>query len=247
MPTSSSGTGQRPRSRAAAGLPALTADKIVSAATTLTGERGLDNWTLRELARAVEAYPAVIYHHVGDRDAVVNAVVDRVVGLLELPDERLPWQEWFVELLAGLRAVLRTYPGCARRLALFGPSVDAATRSINAGIGVLLRAGFGRESVLAYNLLLMTACQFVAMEDDRDGALALRIDNTEEYATYRERTDLPGMAELGAAMHDLMGDPDLAAGYYAQLYDYAVERCLDGLAHRLGELRESGARGLTAT
>ena len=104
---------------------------------------------------------------------------------------------------------------------------------------MLLAAGFGRESVLAYNLLLMTACQFVAMEDDRDGALALRIDNTETYASYRERDDLPGMAELGAAMHDLMGDPELASGYYAQLYDYAVRRCLDGLAHRLDELRES--------
>lgn len=237
MATSSSGTGQRPRSRAA-GLPALTAGQIVTAATILTGERGLDNWTLRELARMVEAYPAVIYHHVGDRDAVVNAVVDRVVGLLELPDERLPWREWFTELLASLRALLRAYPGCARRLALHGPSVQAATRTIDAGIRVLLRAGFGRESVLAYNLLLMTACQFVAMEDDRDGALARQIDNTEQYASYRERADLPGMAVLGAAMHDLMGDPDLAAGYHAQLYGYAVERCLDGLAHRLGDLRE---------
>jgi AcrR family transcriptional regulator len=247
MSTSSSGTGQRPRSRAAAGLPAITADKVVGAATALTAEVGLDNWTLRQLARAVGAYPAVIYHHVGDRDAVVNAVVDRVVGLLELPDPRLPWQEWFTELLAALRTVLRTYPGCARRLALFGPSVDAATRSIDAGVGVLLAAGFGRESVLAYNLLVMTACQFVAMEDDREGALALRIDNTEEYATYRQRTDLPGMAELGSAMHDLMGDPDLAAGYYAQLYDYAVRRCLDGLAHRLEELLDQGTGGLTAT
>jgi AcrR family transcriptional regulator len=240
MPTSSSGTGHRPRSRAAAGLPAITAERVVSAATALTAEAGLDNWTLRQLARAVDAYPAVIYHHVGDRDAVVNAVVDRVVGFLELPDPALPWQEWFTELLAGLRAVLRTYPGCARRLALFGPSVDAATRSIDAGVGVLLAAGFGEESVLAYNLMVMTACQFVAMEDDRDGALALRIDNTETYATYRERTDLPGMAQLGSAMHDLMGDPDLAAGYYGRLYDYAVQRCLDGLTHRLAELRGTG-------
>jgi AcrR family transcriptional regulator len=247
MPTTPSGTGERPRSRAAAGLPAITADKVVSAATRLTADVGLDNWTLRQLARAVDAYPAVIYHHVGDRDAVVNAVVDRVVGLLRLPDPELPWQEWFTELLAELRRVLRTYPGCARRLALFGPSVDAASRSIDAGVGVLLDAGFGHESVLAYNLLVMTACQFVAMEDDRESALALRIDNTEEYATYRERADLPGMAELGSAMHDLMGDPDLAAGYYEQLYDYAVHRCLDGLAHRLEELRDQGSNGLTAT
>ena len=65
-----------------------------------------------------------------------------------------------------------------------------------------------RESDIAYHLLIATACQFVAMEDDRDGVLTLRLDNTEEYASY-----------------------------HARLYEYAVQRCLDGLAHRLGELR----------
>ncbi len=236
MAISSSGTGQRPRSRAAAGLPAITAERIIAAALALTAERGLDNWTLRQLSGAVDAYPAVVYHHVGDRDAVTAAVLDRVVGLLELPDERLGWQDWFTELLSGLRDVLRQYPGCARRLALFGPSVEAAVRTIDAGIGVLTRAGFGEESPLAYHLLLATACQFVAMEDDRDGSVALRIQNTEDYASYRDRSDLAGMARLGHAMHDLMGDPDLAAGYYARLYDYAVNRCLDGLARRLQDL-----------
>ena len=238
MAISSSGTGQRPRSRAAAGLPAITADRVIEAALALTAERGLDNWTLRQLAGAVDAYPAVVYHHVGDRDTVTAAVLDRVVDRLELPDEQLPWRDWFAELLTGLRAVLRQYPGCARRLALFGPSVEAAVRTIDAGVGVLLRAGFGKESVLAYNLLLATACQFVAMEDDRESDLALRIDNTEAYAGFRHRADLPGMAQLGEAMHDLMGDPDLAAGYYERLYDYAVQRCLDGLAPRLRELGE---------
>ncbi|QRP48134.1 TetR/AcrR family transcriptional regulator [Amycolatopsis sp. FDAARGOS 1241] len=236
MPSSSSRAGNRPRSRAAAGLPAVTAEKVVDAAVALTAERGLDNWTLRQLAAAVDAYPAVIYHHVGDRDAVVSAVLDRVVGLLTLPDDDLPWQDWFAELLTELRTVLRSHPGTARRLVLFGPSVDAAARTVDRGIGVLLDAGFGEESVLAYNLLVATACQFVAMEDDRDGTLALRLDNTEEYAGYRDRTDLPGMAAHGRAMHALINDPDLAARWYTRLYDYAVQRCLDGLTHRLAEL-----------
>ncbi len=239
MAISSSGTGQRPRSRAAAGLPAVTADRIIDAATVLTAERGLDNWTLRQLSGAVDAYPAVVYHHVGDRDAVTAAVLDRVVGLLELPAGHLGWQEWFTSLLTNLRTTLRQYPGCARRLALFGPSVSAAVRTIDAGVSTLQRAGFGDESALAYNLLLATACQFVAMEDDRDGVVALQIQNTEEYAGYRHRADLPGMAQLGQEMHTLMGDPDLAAGYYTRLYDYAVERCLDGLARRLDDLRDS--------
>ncbi|MGW4487915.1 TetR/AcrR family transcriptional regulator [Amycolatopsis sp. NPDC004368] len=236
MPSSDSRAGNRPRSRAAAGLPAVTAEKVVDAAVALTAERGLDNWTLRQLAAAVDAYPAVIYHHVGDRDAVVAAVLDRVVGLLTLPAEDLPWQEWFAELLADLRVVLRAHPGTARRLVLFGPSVSAAALTINRGIGVLLTAGFREEAVLAYNLLVATACQFVAMEDDRDSTLALRLNNTEEYATYHDRDDLPGMAAHGRAMRQLITDPDAAASWYAHLYDYAVRRCVDGLAHRLAEL-----------
>jgi hypothetical protein len=136
-----------------------------------------------------------------------------------------------------VRTVLRRYPGSARRLALFGPSVGAAVPTMDAGIGRLLAAGFGAEAPFAYNLLLATACQFVAMEDDRESAMALQLDRSEGYAAYRDRQDLPGMAALGESIAALVADPDLAAGYYERLYTYAVERCLDGLEHRLAQLR----------
>ena len=50
----------RPRSRDAAGLPAVTPDKIIDSALELTARHGLDSWTLRQLAAAVDAYPAVV-------------------------------------------------------------------------------------------------------------------------------------------------------------------------------------------
>ncbi|SFH66141.1 regulatory protein, tetR family [Amycolatopsis regifaucium] len=209
----------------------------MDAALELSAESGLENWTLRQLAAAVDAYPAVVYHHVGDRDAVVGAVLDRVVGELTLPDKTLPWRAWFDEFLPTVRTVLRRYPGSARRLALFGPSVAAAVPTMDTGIGRLLAAGFGAEAPFAYNLLLATACQFVAMEDDRESAMALQLDRSEGYAAYRDRGDLPGMAALGESIAALVADPDLAAGYYERLYAYAVERCLDGLEHRLTQLR----------
>ncbi len=238
MPTFSEDASSRPRSRAASGRPAVTKDRIIDAALELSAESGLENWTLRQLAAAVDAYPAVVYHHVGDRDTVVVEVLDRVVGQLTLPDATLPWREWFGEFLPTVRGVLRRYPGSARRLALFGPSVEAAVPTMDTGIGRLLAAGFGAEAPFAYNLLLATACQFVAMEDDRESAMALQLDRSEGYAAYRTREDLPGMAALGESMSALVADPDLAAGYYERLYAYAVERCLDGLAHRLAQLGE---------
>ncbi|WP_410585325.1 TetR/AcrR family transcriptional regulator [Amycolatopsis sp. lyj-108] len=241
MPTFSEDAGSRPRSRAASGRQAVTKDRIVDAALELSAESGLENWTLRQLAAAVDAYPAVVYHHVGDRDTVVVAVLDRVVGELTLPDETWAWRDWFDEFLPTVRKVLRRYPGSARRLALFGPSVAAAVPTMNAGIGRLLAAGFGAEAPFAYNLLLATACQFVAMEDDRESAMALQLDRSEGYAAYRTRDDLPGMAALGESISALVADPDLAAGYYERLYGYAVQRCLDGLEHRLTQLNALGS------
>ncbi|GAA3548877.1 TetR family transcriptional regulator [Amycolatopsis ultiminotia] len=237
MRSSSAPAGSDTRSRAATGRQAITAERVIDAAVRLTVEHGLEGWTLRRLAAELGAYPAVVYHHVGDRDAVVCAVLDRVVGGLRVPDPGLPWQEWFVELLSELRVVLRRHPGTARWMVLFGPSVQAATELLDRGVRMLLDAGFGEESTLAYHLLAATACQFVTMEDDRDGSLAERLDNTEEYAAYRDRSDLPGMAAHGRTMHRLLTEPGLLDAYFTHLYDYAVRRCLDGLTTRLADIR----------
>jgi AcrR family transcriptional regulator len=231
------GSGSRPRSRSAAGLPPITADRIIAEAMRLTVEHGLESWTVRQLAAAVDAYPAVIYHHVGDRDAVVKEVCERVVGMLPIPDLELPWRDWFARLLTGVRDTMREYPGSARRIMLYELSVSAAAVLIEHGVGKLLAAGFGNESVLVYNVLTSTACQHVAMEDDRDNHMHAGFGNAETYLAYRGRTEAPGLAEMGDAVYQAMHNPDLTAGYYGLMYEYAMSRCLDGLECRLDELR----------
>jgi len=230
--------GSRPRSRSAAGLPPITAERIVDEAMALTVEHGLENWTVRQLAAAVDAYPAVIYHHVGDRDAVVKEVCERVVGMLPIPDLALPWREWFGRLLTGVREIMREYPGSARRIMLYELSISAAAVLIEHGVGKLLAAGFGDESVLVYNVLMSTACQHVAMEDDRDNHQHARFGNAETYLAYRGRAEAPpGLTEMGDVVYETMRNPDLTTGYYGVMYDYAMARCLDGLTFRLDELR----------
>ncbi|WP_344861827.1 hypothetical protein [Amycolatopsis ultiminotia] len=50
---------------------------------------------MRQLAAAVSAAPAVIYHHVGDRETVVVAVVERVATMTPTPleDPDRPWRQ----------------------------------------------------------------------------------------------------------------------------------------------------------
>lgn len=223
----------KPRSRYAAGLPAVTPERIVTAARELTRVHGLENWTLRQLAAAVDASPGVIYHHVGDREAVVASVIDHVVGTLPLPDADLPWRSWFEELLAALRPALRGYPGVAHRLALHGAGVPSARRIIDRGVGVLMSAGFGERGALVYALLLNQACQFVALEDDRDVNPDVRVQAAKEFAAFRDQEEMPGLAAMGRYVHAAAG-PNGTERHYEELYSFAIGVALDGIEARLG-------------
>lgn len=233
MPDADSGSVSR--NRGAAGLPALTRNRIITAATLLTEEHGLEAWTLRQLAAEVKAYPAVIYHHVGDREDVVAAVIDRVLRMVPVPPVELDWRAWFQRLLADLRVVLRQYPGIAHRLCLQGPSEGLAAQAMDRGMQVLRRHGFGQECVLAFNMLLSTGCQFVAMEHDRLASARERLPEAEDATRYR---DCPGLAPTGTDAYHALLDPVWAVEHYAKLSDYAIERLLDGLAARLSEQSE---------
>lgn len=205
----------RPRSRDAAGLPAVTPEKIINSAVDLTAHNGLDGWTLRQLAGALDAYPAVVYHHVGDREAVVAAVVERVIELVPVPAENLPWCEWFRALLTDLRSVLTGYPGVARRLALHCVTPPAAATLVDRGVRTLRSGGFGEEALTVYRLLVTTACLFLSAED-------------EQHRNVGPKDSPPS---------DPLSDRRQRADYFADFYHYAIERCLDGVACRLAALQ----------
>lgn len=57
----------------------LSAEAVVDAAIEIIEARGPSELTMRSLAAAVGAAPTAVYWHVGDKDAVLDAVAERVV------------------------------------------------------------------------------------------------------------------------------------------------------------------------
>ncbi|WNO74834.1 MULTISPECIES: TetR/AcrR family transcriptional regulator [unclassified Streptomyces] len=216
----------RRRSRASAGLPPITAEKIIDAAVELTAERGLDGWSIRQIATKLDVWPGVVAHHVGDREAVVMAVTDQVIGRIPVPDPDVPWRDWFSSLTFDGRAVLKQYPGVARRLVVVGPNVPSALPTIDTGIKVLLLAGFGDHATEIYRYLLNSAFMLVAVEDDRDSFFpSARADMGRTMAAFAADPNRPGLAAAGAqavARSEDAGAQDLA------FFRLTVERSLDG-------------------
>ena len=96
--------------RQTAGLPAIDVTSICDAALKLTKEFGIDGWSIRQLAKEINAYPGVINYHVGRREDVVHLVIEHVNAEISLPEPRENWKRWFKLLLEGMRSILRKYP-----------------------------------------------------------------------------------------------------------------------------------------
>ncbi|MEU0939628.1 TetR family transcriptional regulator [Embleya sp. NPDC005971] len=212
----------------------VTRARIVRTATALTAEVGLEGWTIRSLATALDSWPQVLYHHVGDRDAVAHAVVQEVVARFPVPDPELPWRPWFRELLLAARPILRAHPGVARRLALRGPDVPAALPIIDHGIALLARSGLGIEAMAAYHVLFAGAMSPIVIEDDRAAAGVFVMDTgalSEQPAAGGE-----GLRTFADTLAHLREGPDQREAYALHIYTYSLDRSLDGIAARIEAL-----------
>ncbi|MDQ0376468.1 TetR family transcriptional regulator [Amycolatopsis thermophila] len=165
----------------------LSADRIVEAAVELTvNSGGVDRWTVRALAEAIGAYPAVIYHHVGDRAEVVRQVVEAIVDKIPVPAEADSWQDWIRQAAEVLEERLVPIRGVARHLA-----AQAACGSLPEGIRgpavrVLDAAGF-REPERQACRVVSSLCSLVLVEEAVADVASVEVDGT---AQFREGVQL---------------------------------------------------------
>ncbi|MBQ0824955.1 TetR family transcriptional regulator [Streptomyces sp. RG38] len=200
---------------------------VVDTALRLTRDHGLDGWTVRQLAHALGTWPNTIAHHVGDRDAVLDAVVQRVVALMPNPPADLGWQEWFRALLLPSRDIIAGYTGVARRLVRDGATVPAALPIMDRGIGLLADAGFGPRAPLAYAVLLNTSMLLIALDDDRKLAGRGRGEAAADLMAMAPPAGAgAGWEAMRPWLREWADDPDASR---ERLYRYTIESLLTGL------------------
>lgn len=68
---------------------AETRQRILEAAATLYGEHGVAATTIRAVAERADVSRGTILHHFGSPDGLLEAVLDHVVGMIDMPDERV--------------------------------------------------------------------------------------------------------------------------------------------------------------
>lgn len=136
--------------------PRLTRDAILQAALDLADEGGLAAVTMRAVAERLGVTAMALYAHVGDKDGLLDGLVERLLAEFPAPDRTLVWDDRLTQLGTGAIEVARRHPQ-AFPLLLNRPAVTkGALRTREAVLAALLEAGVPESEVPRLERLIST-------------------------------------------------------------------------------------------
>ncbi len=208
----------------------LTPERIFAAALALADRDGLQRLSMRKIAEQLGVEAMSLYHHVANKDAILDGLVDAVFAEIEAPSAGEPWREALARRCHSAREVLLRHPWA---LGLLDSRRNPGLQSMlhrEAVIGCLRAGGFSiRGAAHVFSLVDSYLYGFVLQElsmpiRDRDaledvgGAIAASLPVAQ----------FPAMAEMLAYV--LTSD-------YAFADEFAVG--LRAVLDAAGRLRES--------
>ena len=108
----------------------LSRERIVTAALDLIENDGLDAFSTRSLGRALHCEAMSIYHFCPSKQHLMDALVDRVIGEFEFPDESLPALERLRRACHGYRAMAHRHPNIFPVVAVHRLNTEKGVRFI---------------------------------------------------------------------------------------------------------------------
>jgi AcrR family transcriptional regulator len=143
----------------------LKRERVLEAALTVAEHEGLERLSMRLLARELGVSPMALYRHVTNKDDLLNGLVERLLGELELPDESLPWDERLRKLAGELRALARRRPELFGLLLRRRAVGEDATRARQVALRALRDAGLDSEAAERMERLLSTVVMGFALSE----------------------------------------------------------------------------------
>jgi AcrR family transcriptional regulator len=121
----------------------LTRQRVVSAALAVVDRDGLDGLTMRALGRELGVDPMAAYHHVPNKAAILQGVVEAILAEIPLPDPdaTMPWQDGVRLIARSYRRALLAHPNALPVASTQPPLTPASLALIEAAAALLVRGG----------------------------------------------------------------------------------------------------------
>ena len=125
----------------------LTPESVVTGAMDVADGQGIEALTMRGLARELGVEAMSLYHHFAGKEALLDAMVDRVYGEVDLPAATGDWHTELRRRSVSVRAVVHRHPWALPLMESRRRPGPATLAYHDANIGCLRAAGFPPEQV----------------------------------------------------------------------------------------------------
>ncbi len=209
--------------------PRLNRQKVLAGAVVLADQTGVGSLTMRSLADHLGVKPMALYHHVANKNEILDGIVDLVFSEIDLPSTEGDWRSEMARRAHSARQALRRHPWAIGLMESRTSPGPETLRHHDATLGVLRGAGFSVEATAhAYALLDSYIYGFAIQEaslpfDGQDTAAEVARPMLQDFP----ENAYPHLTELATELV-------LRPGYsFGDEFEFGLEAILDALGRSI--------------
>ncbi len=202
----------------------LSKERVFETAVRLADEEGVEALTMRKLAQKLGVEAMSLYHHVADKEAILDGMVEAVFGEMELPQES-GWKPAMRARCNLLRETLLRHPWAASLLDSRRSPGPATLSHLDWVLGSLRDGGFSVD-MAAHGIALLDSYVygFVIQE------IALPINDGEPTEEMAAEMAAAMPANMFPNLMEMAQEVAMQPGYaFAREFPFGLELILDGL------------------
>src|SRR5918995_3911226 len=208
----------------------LNRERVFQAAVALADERGLESLTMRALGEELGVEAMSLYHHVANKDELLDGMVDVVFSEVELPTTDVGWKTAMRRRAISTREALVRHRWAVGLLQSSTSPGPANFRLVNAVLGCLREAGFSvGNAVHAYSAQDAYIYGFALQEK------TLPVDTPAELAEAAESMRRRFSSAEYPHIAETITERVMKPGYdFADEFEFGLDLLLDGLERLRG-------------
>jgi AcrR family transcriptional regulator len=203
----------------------LNRQRVLGAAVALADRGGVRSLSMRKLAHELGVEAMSLYHHVANKDDILDGIVDVVFSEIELPSGDADWRAAMRQRAISAREALLRHPWAAGLMESRSTPGPATLRHHDAVLGILRTAGFSLElAAHAFSVLDSYIYGFALQEAN------LPFGTPEETAEVAQAIMAEFPADEYPHLTEMTVEHVLQPGYdYGNEFLFGLDLILDGL------------------
>jgi len=205
-----------------AGRQPLSRRRVLEEAVRFVDREGLEALTMRKLGAELGVEAMSLYNHVPNKSALLDGMVEVLLGELKVPPENHGWEERIREGYRAFRRLAHQHPNVFPLLVNRPPDTMDGVWLVEEFLRTLQEAGFGKETALHAFRALSSYTFGYAMAEIR--GFALEPDGSRLGAHRLSSEEFPRLSELRPQLENVDHDAE---------FEFGLDLILSGLRAKL--------------